>query len=427
MVKRPRGLNSAAKAKKLKEGEQGSSETDNEAQVTIEVDGDPENELAQLKGMYKAFVNEEDADTAEKLLHGVIHECDRMLRNSEGQLLPASFHNVYALSLLAMAKFEGNDCEEGTEDEQITSGSAKASSNGTSNGKANNSKEFVLAALERADRGLEYEPNDWELLFSRAKIRMALADELLNLADPVERYSIACSEVVPLLDEAVKDYESAEQIILPAHDTNKKYTTDQVDSIGMLLQIGDSLGALEVEMTGKEGDDTSTKSLLQAQQRYLEWSKTRWEQILTKVPQGKGKGKTPEDDGDHSYVIVRRANRGMGEFYLAMATPLLNEIEADSDDSEEDGPDEQQKQQEHGTQAKHYLEQALQYLLKAEHEENPSTYVLIAEAQISLANLYPVDSDEQTSLYNEAVSRLKRAQRLGYDNYQELINDLQGH
>lgn len=486
MVKRPKGLNSTAKAKRAKED--GSNGPNAEAQVTIEIEGDdPDNELAQLKGMYKAFTFEEDEETAVKLLHGVIHECDGMLRNCpQDKPLPASFHDVYALALLGMARFEDGNGEE-EEEEPLNS----------------NSKEFILAALDRADRGLEYEKDSWELLFTRAKINMALADELLSSADPLVRYSIGCDKVIPILDEAINDYENAERIVLAVHDNNKKYTSDQVDSIGMLLQIGDSLGALEMELnnglyekddedddeddvddedddedknsgndeenghsikSGNEIDDkkSSTTNLQKAQRRYLEWSKARWEQILTKVPQGKGKGVSPEDDGDHSYAIVRRANRGMGEYYLAMAGPLLNDLEAQSDDDDGDDDDEDDNNDDDNNdddnsdddndndgdkgnettvlankpttkseidtlcQAKEYLETALQYLLKAEHEDTPSTYVLIAEAQISLANLYPVESDEQILLYSEAVSRLKRAQRLGHGNYQDLINDLQG-
>ena len=53
------------------------------------------------------------------------------------------------------------------------------------------------------------------------------------------------------------------------------------------------------------------------------------------------------------------------------------------------------------------ITKALDYLKQAKDEEDPETWVSIAEAMISLGNLYEVDSKEQEDLYLEAEKILK--------------------
>jgi hypothetical protein len=165
--------------------------------------------------------------------------------------------------------------------------------------------------------------------------------------------------------------------------------------------------------------------------KLLEWSKLRWERILRNVPEGKGKGKSPEEDGDYSYTVIRRANRGLGEYYLSKAGPVLARIEHDDED-EDDEEEEDEQSAEYLRDmaiAKELLTRAIDCLIRVERDEvehDGSIYSLIAEAQISLANIQDYESDEQNILYNQAIIRLTKAQRLGHGNYQEQIDELRG-
>lgn len=225
-------------------------------------------------------------------------------------------------------------------------------------------------------------------------------------------------ELLPTLQKALDDYEKGEALAFASDP--KSYEPDQLDVISDLLQIGELFGELEDSEGGK---------LSAAKEKYLSWSHKRWQQVLENMPAGKGKSKAGDDD--NCFTIVRKANRGMGQYYLALSMPIVNRIEG-SDDDEDDEDDEGDEDDDASPvseaeieKAKQFLGKAIEYLLKSETDEEPQTLVEAAEAQLNLANMLDEDSQEQKLLYAEAVSRLKRAQRLGHGNYQELIADLE--
>ena len=69
------------------------------------------------------------------------------------------------------------------------------------------------------------------------------------------------------------------------------------------------------------------------------------------------------------------------------------------------------------------ITKALDYLKQAKDEEDPETWVSIAEAMISLGNLYEVDK-EQEDLYLEAEKILKRANNVTNGKFQEELDNL---
>jgi hypothetical protein len=273
---------------------------------------------------------------------------------------------------------------------------------------------FVREAFDRCSTGIEHFPEHASLWFTRAKIRIAEVDNTMSECKPKKRYSTA-AKLLPTIDKALKDFEKGESLALAGE--NALLEPEHLDIIADLLQIGDLFGELDDD---EEGD------LVKATERYLEWSRNRWERILESVPAGKGKSKMTEDDS--SFTIVRKANKGMGQYYLSLSMPIVQRIE-ESDSEDEGGSDDEQHDKENDTEeiekAKKSLGKAIQYLSKAETEEEPQTLVEIAEAQLTLANLLEEDCPDQRRLYAEAASRLKRAQRLGHGNYQDLIAELE--
>uniref|UniRef100_A0A060TC78 Enhancer of translation termination 1 n=1 Tax=Blastobotrys adeninivorans TaxID=409370 RepID=A0A060TC78_BLAAD len=440
MAKRPQGLNKAAKSKKKQKvdvpidvDESGESQQ----QLTIEVDEevDPEDELGQLNALYKTYLNSPlDANgyRSPKILYGVVHECDRLLRerarakDDEGteatSTLPSRFHNIYAHSLLELARF-AQEQEEEDRDRPI---------------------DFIEAALDRVDTGLEQYPNDAQLLFTRAKALAARVAEMMlpeNLpgSDFEERFQ-GVVDTIEDVNKAIKNYETAETLVLQSENSapGSSYTQDQLDTVAELLRIGEQYGSLDL-IRINSGDDSISDELSGQQPRLASWARARYEQVLDNIQAGKGKARTPQEDGDHSHEVLRRAHRGMGEYYLSMAGPITSQIEQlvedDDDDEDEDDDEDNEQDTERSpeteklySEAKELLKLAIDHLLKAQHDnekDGPIVYPLIAEAQISLANLLENESEEQKVLYDEAVQVLKRAQRLGFGDFREQIAELE--
>ena len=61
---------------------------------------------------------------------------------------------------------------------------------------------------------------------------------------------------------------------------------------------------------------------------------------------------------------------------------------------------------------------------RAKDEEDPETWVGIAEAMISLGNLYEVDSKQQDDLYVEAEKILKKANNVTNGKFKEELDNL---
>lgn len=160
--KRHLGLGKAAKAKKQKkessEGPEQPEQQSNEITVELNEEADANDELSQLRALWKTHAKS-DKDN-ELVVNGIIHECDRLLRNSNlaqgedesknkdteqgRQELPADFHSIYALALADLAFFHTSD--------------------------ASKVKEFFDAAVERVDLGLQSNSGSIELLFTKSRI-----------------------------------------------------------------------------------------------------------------------------------------------------------------------------------------------------------------------------------------------------------------
>ncbi|ODQ63361.1 hypothetical protein NADFUDRAFT_62911 [Nadsonia fulvescens var. elongata DSM 6958] len=399
-LKRQLGLKKATKAKKQKTSAddatskpvntvtpEGLASEEQQDQITIELgeDIDAEDEISQLVALYDTW-KKSPQESPKPLLFGVIHECDRLLRNEDAKSpLPVGFHNIYALSLLDMAEFAEKSAEKVSKKNK----KKQDKDQDVSKPKEDTSDAFIKAAIERVTLGLEKHKNSPVLLLTKAKAKVALVDDMMKFCASDARYQTA-KAAVSILSDAVKDYETAEKTIEASSDSQFRDLIDekQLDTVKNILEISEALGALEEEEEEEEEALDSYQS---------------------------------DNNNEESQAIVRMANRGLGEFYLAKAYPFLAAIEGDDDD--EEGEEEDTAEQ--TTQAKALMEKSVEYLLKAESEADPDFYVVIAEAQISLGNLHDSDSEDQKALYSEAIARLHKAERAGVGRFDELIAELE--
>lgn len=478
MAKRPQGLHKAALAKKKQKtqdvGEavanpaptEAIDETGDDEEVTFQFDKDvdPNNELESLFAIYDSYQN---SNFPPKLVYLLIHTSDNILRlhskklereesgetseKKEGDevdpidlipnVLPPQFHNIYATSLLAMSRIvEDEDDDEEDEEEKEKPKKTKTDE------QKDTAKDFIAAALDRVNAGLDSHPDSFELLFTRARANIVKVAEQLK-RDTVNTFRNYPTELLPALNEALTDFEKAEKIILA--DTDKKYSDQELIAIQLLLDIGEHIGnnwelasARENEEDEEEEDDDDERdaeyaaNLKLLRDTYLDWSKERYLNMAKVGEEGKGKtALTGEVTKKTPFQIQREATLGIGKYYLAKAAPYIEEYEEAAEmfsDDEGEGNEEADENEAEakrllgvlGSKAREYMTKSLEYLLKSENEEDGDNLVLIAEAQLSLANLLE-DEGEQELLYKEASLRLKKAQRLGAGDFTELIRDLQ--
>lgn len=487
MGKRPQGLQKAALAKKKKQRlaepaekpatvvdspaeDQQVEEEDEEGAVTFQFDKDvdPNNELESLYAIYDSYQTTSSATgEAPKLVYLLIHTCDNILRlhskkmemsvTESGakkaeevdpidlipEVLPAKFHMIYSTGLLAMSRLVEEEEDNNEDDEKKTKDSAR---------------DFIAAGLERADIGLERYPESRDLLFTRARGNiLKIAEQLKReTADEAtfEGAAAALLQLDPVLERALADFDLAEKSSESEH--KQQYSEQELNSIRLLLDIGEHIGefighewakelALKSIENGWSADSdaisdstglaSSGDGLKRLRDRCLEFSRKRFE-TMAKFGESE-KGKTPSTAAHRPFQLQREANLGIGKYYLAMAAPFIfhyeegteedSDEEADEEEVDDGEPAEKSVELEfYKEMGEKYMTKSVENLLKSEQEDDGDNLVLIAEAQLSLANLVgDTNERERDLLYKEAVVRLKRAQRLGAGDFSELIRDLQ--
>lgn len=431
MAKLTLGLGKAAKAKKQKlESEPNtndkSSSEDSTNQLTVELpeEVDADDEISQLKGLYKAYINS-DRDN-ELIVNGIIHECDRLLRNQEeGAALPPTFYKIYSIALSELANFHIDDVK------QI--------------------KEYFGASLERIETGLEKYPGDVELLLTRSKI--LINQIVLQFVSQLKLSSEKDeANVKELLDNALKVYELAEQKAsdLSTFDAfNNDEYFDILEAVDDLLDIVDNFGKdeagdnddEETEVDGKnerkddkdgrhfddEVDDDDDDGGVELEEthplypikntdEYNQW----WRDHTIKYLENLNKVESPSES------LIREVNQRLGQSYLQESEIPTNVYTTLKYDEDYAGLEELEGLTLYQAQdiAKDLIHKALGHLKKAEDKEEPESWVNIAEAMITLGNLYELDSKEQEQLYDEAETILKKANNATNGKYQDVLENL---
>lgn len=443
MAKRTLGLGKAAKQRKKQKSEDTAlTKTDNskdktpseestpvpkgnEIHVELDDEVDQDDELVQLRGLWDTFVT--TGRENEMVLNGVIHESDRLLRNLEdGAKLPAEFHALYALALAELAVFH-------TEDE--------------GEGEGKGVKDYFDAALERADLGLEQYPDSIQLGFAKARIILSrIPLEYISQWDLETKKDDKTPDIPKLLDEALKLYEDAEESV----KLLKNYTLLDTDvfetfkSLDDLLDIIQNFGKEDIHAEGIDSDEEELEDeqeiklskkhplyKVQKSDKYLEWLfkhgsdfgdfiTIEYKDLLNK----KVEDLTTREK--KSLVFFKQVSAKIGQILLQAAqkpSQIFTSITYDSDvedDAEIDGYNASSAQKE----AIEYTKRAVEFFKRAEDEEDPQTWVAVAEAVIDLGNLYDYESKEQEDAYAVAEKRLKRANNATNGKYQKILDNL---
>lgn len=434
--KRHLGLGKAAKVKKQKkeesnEPEQAEAQQGNELTVEFNEEVDANDEVSQLSALWKTYVQSEKEN--ELVLNGIIHECDRLLRNSnlanvdssnedkdgeQTKELPAHFHSIYALALAELAQFHTENI--------------------------NKVKGFFEAALERAELGLQSHEGSIELLFTKSKIMInQLPLQYISQLTVESTTKEGHPKLDERLNEALEVYEDAEDQAksLKQYEMFNEENLEILQAFDDLLEIVDNFGkdisegdeSDQEEEDDEEEVELSKKHPLYAiknTDRYNEWWRDHTIIFLKNVDKQLDKLGISWNQSESEVELLplrREICKRLGQSYLQEAelpstvftTLTYDDGFAEVEQLEGLTRDASQKI------SQDLFKSALDYLKMAEDKEEPESWANVAEAMISLGNLYDIDSKDQEHYYGEAEKILTRANNATNGKYEDILNNLQ--
>lgn len=414
MGKRPLGLGKSKKQKKQKLGNDGVAKgapadpsSSNQIEIALEQDVDVDDELVQLKGLWDTFLKDKDNQL---LLNGVVHECDRLLREQEEgtTVLNDIFHSIYAQALSELTVFSGEEDNETKRYKLIN--------------------DFFEAALERYTIGLEKYPDSSVLPLVNTKIilqRIPLQYiSQIGLEDTNdEKYKLH-----ELLETAKSSFSIAKG--------HEQLAYENLLSFYDLLDIVETFEDKEELEDGLDSDDDEDLLTVVLHENHpltkikknmttnYEWLRANLQALFKNLARS-----TSAEDGDKSleinelYISVART---LGQLYLRLAeepSKAFAELMYDSDEEEQDeGSLLQAKKAQ--DKAIPLVKSAIKYLEEAKEEDDPQTWVDVAEAIIDLGNLYDFESKDQEESYNKAEIILQKANKATHGKYKVILDNL---
>lgn len=433
MAKRTLGLGKAAKQKKKQKTE--TPETDaqisaedsnipqpksNEITVELNEEVDADDELAQLRALWNTYLNSERDN--ELVLNGIVHECDRLLRNQQkDNKLPSEFHSIYAVALSELAIFHTDDETDGK-----------------------SIKDYFEAALERVELGQDEYTDSIELKFAKSKILISrIPLEYISKLDLDSKEDLKLEK---LLEEAIKSYEEAEGSVklLENYDLFDISVFEILNALDDLLDIIQNFGKKDIsegldsddEDEGEEDEVKLSKKhplykIRNNHTKYFDWLIKHAEVFADSVSKGfdelsKKDVKSLKVSELQKLEFYKSVSAQIGKLFLQAAekpSSIFTAITYDSDvedDIEMDGLSAKEAQK----IAIGFTKKAVSFFEKVEDKEDPQTWVDVAEAIISLGNLYDYESEDQENAYDAAEKRLRRANNATNGKYQSILDNL---
>lgn len=417
MAKRPLGLGKSSKQKKQKkEGEDGKKKSvepspeagQNQIEITLDENENADDELVQLQGLWKTFLEDKENQL---LLNGVVHECDRLLReqeNDEKIELNDVFHSIYAQALAELTVFLAEEDEEEKRYKQM--------------------HEFFEAALDRQRLGAEKYPESKVLSLIKSKIilqRIPLQyiSQLTVEDENEEKYRLH-----ELLEEAKEAF-----VHVPGHE---QLAYDVMLSFYDLLDIIETFEDKEELEEGLDSDDEEEVVEIELPKKHplkkiknqlgdnYKWLESRLVHLFNSLSETKPKQERKDDSEDE---LSKQVASTLGQLYLKLAeepSKTFAELMYDSDDEEQTDKKSLKKAKKLQSEAIPLVQNAIKYLEEARVDDDPQTWVDVAEAIIDLGNLYDYESKEQEESYKKAEDILRKANKAAHGKYQVILDNL---
>lgn len=404
MAKRTFGLGNAAKKRqKLKEGTVEATSSDEKApsnQLTVELgeEVDSNDEFQQLKALFKVYTETpEDDEKRPLLVNGLIHECDRLLKNNDlngSKELPDYFYSIYATSLFEESKF----CKE------------------------SEAEDFQKAALDRCQSGLEVHPDSAELnktfclkMVEHLMFKFYQDEDAGDAQDKDAYFDANIEQFVKRFETYFGQVKEKKGELVESEDNFK--ILDQFDDLlNLVLNNGKSEEADsdEEEAGEDEGEaEHQFQKVLSQIDHYLDWCLEHLVYLQKKVSESCG--------------FRKELTTKVAELLLMKSSPFVSSFTEIT--YEVENPSKKMK-----SQAKRAQEQAIELISQAaelfrqiQDDEEPKSWVELAESLIELGNVQDLDSKEQEASYNEAEKLLRRANAATNDKYKNILDNLLGN
>lgn len=432
--KRPLGLAKAAKSKKKKtvdepesvdqttadvNGAEDNAQEGNELTVELGEEIDPNDAVGQLAELWRTYFSSEDRK--ELVLNGIIHECDRILRKAhsdtsekedeENVEITGRFYAIYALALSNLAYFKTDDSD-------------KVSA-------------FFLEAMDRIDIGEKLFPDSIDIHFAKARIMINRIP--LTLISKMDSKSSMgdFEDAGKLLDECLAQWEKAEELT----SQQNQYDFYNFESLDFLQVLDDLLDVVENfghelpegadsdnEEDNEAGEDFKLDEKhplysIKSTNKYSKW----WRNHLIIFLQNLDKrlATSEKKPKDHPLNTLRRELcRRLGQSFLIEAEIPANVYTTLSYYAKDEKTINGLSKEEAQKQSQDLFNSALYYLRESQDKEEPETWVNVAEAMISLGNVYDLDSPEQEKAYKEAEEILVKANNATNGKFDDILENL---
>ncbi|ODQ81141.1 hypothetical protein BABINDRAFT_160542 [Babjeviella inositovora NRRL Y-12698] len=287
--------------------------------------------------------------------------------------------------------------------------------------------EFFTTAEERIETGLEQYPQSISLLFAQAKLLLNRIPLGYVSRMDLESTTKEFPKVATLLDRALDVYESAEMQAEIAKDFScfTQENFEILETYDDLLDFIDNFGrntADGLDSDEESGDEEEVELSkkhplrgIKEEDKYNLWWREHVVTFLTHFDAKKSK--------EVSDVALRREIcKRLGQSYLMEAEEPSQIFTALTYENSDEYPDLDVKEVQKDVIK--LVEQAIAYLKQAEDPEVPQSWVDIAEAQITLANLHDNESEIQEATYKLAEERLAKANKATHGKYDDIMKNL---
>lgn len=411
MAKRPLGIGKAAKAKKQKSEKP--TAPSNELTVEFDEEADANDAVAQLQALWKTYLASEDK--RELMVNGIIHECDRILRKHNNEKKPddeekielsGRFYAIYALALSSLAFYN-------------TENLAKVN-------------DFFNEAFDRIESGRNAFPDSADLLFAEAKLMISrvplveISQLIIDSEVNLENVDVSLS-----LDDSLKKWEEAQASAI-AQKQFHLYNSENFDflqALDDLLDMVDNFGQDVMEGEDSDDEEDASKDValnenhplykIKLLDKYNLWWRDQTIAFLNNLEKHIEKNKDAA-----SVALKKELCKRLGQSFLMEAEIPVNVFTTlsyfEKDAKEINGLTREEAQK----AGQKLLKSGLDYLEQAQDEQEPESWVNVAEAMITLGNTYDIDSKEQEETYKKAETILVKANNATNGKYEDILENL---
>lgn len=394
-------------------------ETGDSISVEINDDVDANDAMGQLKALWRNFITSDERN--ELMVNAIVHECDRMLRkhekikngtiDEEKIVLKGDFYSIYALALSSLAFFHTETPE------QV--------------------KEYFEAAEERIDVGKQTFPDSVSLLFAEARIlinKIPLTE--ISQLTVESRINREHKDVSIILDKCLQVWENAEMKTIEKKEFEyfNRENSDFLEALDDLLEMVHNFGRDTMEGDDSEDEEEPEEVVLNEKhplsgihntKKYTNWWKQHTQKFLDNLSINLQETKEHDDNDMKTLVALKRdLNKRLGVSFLVEAEEPNSVFTKLAYYSEGEFEINGMTLIEAQKVCKKLYSKALECLRAAEDADEPDSWASVAEAIISLGNVYDVDSEEQERLYKEAEAILVRANNVTNGKYETILENL---